>query len=931
MLELKHISKKYNSKQSGETLALDDINVKFSDTGLVFILGKSGSGKSTFLNVLGGLDTADQFSYIEKQKKNSKKIKKTTNEKDSLSDNLDKQTVPSEILINDKSSNEFSESDFDSYRNTYIGFVFQNFNILEEYNVYDNIKLAVQLQNKKISEKDIDEILEQVDLPDYGRRRPNELSGGQRQRVAIARALIKEPSVILADEPTGALDSETSIQILNILKSLAKEKLIIVVSHDKLLAKQYADRIIYLDSGKIVKDESKTKAYIEKEKHIEIIDEDTIRIPPGVDLSDNDVKKIKQLLKSKNKESFISVSDSTEFEEAFPKKVETYSKGQKISKFLNTNESKLIDKHETKREMISSKFPLNDAIHMAFTNFKSKRFRLVLTIFLSIIALCIFGVASIMSGYDKETSYAKTFYEGNAYVMNILNQEKISDNGNSSDYLSVSHTSKTLKKLDDIIIDSYAYIYPVDTFESEVFDSNKVVVSDTEIFDNSSHPVFKPSRFDSILVNKNDMFKIAYGEKPIEDNECAISDMYAEYILKCGLRISLEDGSIVKLTVENFEQLLNKKIVVGSKKYILTGIFKTNYYIYKQQYNEFSEEERSPKNIKYKEFLEHYEFDKQFGFSSILVNDNFPEVYKNQLLHYEANLFMNVPNSDANEKASIVKDNQYNLAQGQVYLSALFYRNMAYGYNSTKTFEQLQSDFKFPVEYEFYTRISDNQLSKNKNYSKTYKVMGIYNDIETLGKPTIILNRHDFSDIVDETYMPSKIFMNSWMSGTDLEKEISTLHDNGFEVDARNLDSIKRVGDLMTEFVGIFYISAGILAVFVMLLMYSFIAGSIQNKQKEIGILRAIGARSIDVMLIFIIESLLIGLIILLFTVPIVGFGSKFLNMYLLSLLPVQLVELNFAQIWQIIGLTLGIVVVSSFFPVYNISRKKPIDAINNK
>lgn len=220
MLELKHIAKTYKTTKGVRTEALKDINLRFPQRGMVFVLGKSGSGKSTLLNIIGGLDRADT----------------------------------GEIIINGKSSADFKQSDYDSYRNTYVGFIFQEFNLMEEYTIEKNIAMALQLQQKEASSAQIEQLLERLGLSGYATRYPNELSGGQKQRVAIARALIKEPQILMADEPTGALDSATGKEIFDTLKELSREKLVIVVSHDRESAQAYADRIIEFKDGVVESD-----------------------------------------------------------------------------------------------------------------------------------------------------------------------------------------------------------------------------------------------------------------------------------------------------------------------------------------------------------------------------------------------------------------------------------------------------------------------------------------------------------------------------------------------------------------------------------------------------------------------------------------------------------------------------------------------------
>ena len=225
MIRFNNVNKEYKSKKGQITKALTDININLGNKGLVFIIGKSGSGKSTLLNILGGLDS------------------KTSGK----------------IYIDNKDIDSFREKDYDSYRNTYIGFIFQDFNLLEEYNVFDNVMLSAKLLRKKVNKEEILNLLERLGLKGLEYRNINELSGGQKQRVGIARALIKNPKVILADEPTGNLDSHSSLETFKLLKEISKEKLVVVVSHDLENANTYADKILELQDGNAIRNDLTTE------------------------------------------------------------------------------------------------------------------------------------------------------------------------------------------------------------------------------------------------------------------------------------------------------------------------------------------------------------------------------------------------------------------------------------------------------------------------------------------------------------------------------------------------------------------------------------------------------------------------------------------------------------------------------------------------
>ena len=221
MLEIKNITKIYKTGSFVQK-ALNKVNINFRISEFVSILGPSGSGKTTLLNIIGGLD----------------------------------KYTSGDLIINETSTKKYKDKDWDSYRNHRIGFVFQSYNLIPHQSVLSNVELALTLSGigKKERRKRALKVLKEVGLSEHVHKRPNQMSGGQMQRVAIARALINNPDILLADEPTGALDSETSVQIMNLLKNISKDKLVIMVTHNPELAQEYSNRIISLKDGKVIDD-----------------------------------------------------------------------------------------------------------------------------------------------------------------------------------------------------------------------------------------------------------------------------------------------------------------------------------------------------------------------------------------------------------------------------------------------------------------------------------------------------------------------------------------------------------------------------------------------------------------------------------------------------------------------------------------------------
>ncbi len=256
MLELKNINKSYKTGDFVQH-ALKKVNLEFRENEFVAILGPSGSGKTTLLNIIGGLDRYDS----------------------------------GDLIINNKSTKKLKNKDWDAYRNNCIGFIFQSYNLINHISVLSNVEMGLTLSGVKFKKrrKKALELLTKVGLKEHSHKKPNQLSGGQMQRVAIARALANDPKIILADEPTGALDSKTSVQIMELIKEIAKDKLVIMVTHNPELAKRYATRIVEFKDGELISDSNPIKKEEKNNQEI-IIKKTKMNFFTALKLSFNNIK-----------------------------------------------------------------------------------------------------------------------------------------------------------------------------------------------------------------------------------------------------------------------------------------------------------------------------------------------------------------------------------------------------------------------------------------------------------------------------------------------------------------------------------------------------------------------------------------------------------------------------------------------------------------
>ncbi len=336
MLELKNIKKAY---QVGDvkTVALDDISLSFRQKEFVAILGTSGSGKTTCLNIIGGLDRYDS----------------------------------GDLIIKGKKTSDFKEKDWDAYRNNSIGFVFQSYNLITHLSIVANVELGMTLSgvSKEEKHKKALEALERVGLKDHLHKKPNQLSGGQMQRVAIARALANDPEILLCDEPTGALDTKTSIQIMDLIKEIAEDKLVIMVTHNPDLAKDYADRIVEFKDGKIISD---TNPHKEREKEDEFkLKKTSMNFFTALSISFNNIKTKKGrtfLTSFASSIGIIGIALILSLSTGFQKQIDEYQSNA-LSEFpimisqsaMKIDEKTMEEQHKKMQEQMSNKLTYVDS------------------------------------------------------------------------------------------------------------------------------------------------------------------------------------------------------------------------------------------------------------------------------------------------------------------------------------------------------------------------------------------------------------------------------------------------------------------------------------------------------------------------------------------------------------------------------------------
>ena len=969
MLEIRNLTKIYQSKKMEPVRALDNISLSFSDTGMVFLLGKSGSGKSTLLNVLGGLD-----------KFNS-----------------------GEIIIDGKSSRTFKEKDFDAYRNTYLGFIFQEYNILPEFTVEKNIEFALELQGKKADKAAVNALLEQVDLIGYGKRRPNELSGGQKQRIAIARALIKNPQIIMADEPTGALDSKTGKQVFETLKKLSREKLVIVVSHDREFAEYYGDRIIELKDGKVISDSTKrTREPSATNNGFNVVDENVIHIEKDHQFTNADVSQLIDFLKKSKSDVILTADEKLNTE---VKKIAKIDENGNREYFDQTHATDIKQNERGGLKLIKSKFKFKDSFKMGASGLKTKKFRLFMTILLSAVALTLFGLADTMASFNvAQSSYASlTRMQADTLSIDLRHMRK----SGSYSYAEESKVGDT--ELKQLQVDFPDYQFKAVRGSDWRLDSG-VLGSTNSV--SSYYYYTAVNGFVSMTDTEMQKYNLSFlndgtaaSRLPQADNEIVLSSYHYDLMKKFKVRYYDENKGYYNVDpseVNHLSDIIGKTIygwdnqpctVVG----VIDNTFDMSKYeplkeagnVYSQSVYNLARELQSKINSGFRNVVV-VSTNKMASISkpSKVINNydryysvgdggNSSDAYWGYLDSDDTSniIFFNGARNNgtqtlaANEvvigtNVSVYTDEGTN----SKYFSIENYQESVYN-NDTYSWEYVQG-YRFNNQFyatkdavkdavvayyaENYATKFGNSLPvayKNRDYSidesQNLRVVGIYFNF----------NNTSTSNINDEYYsrkalyfrnmasVPSEIRYSFNQYQSILVKLLgNTNKDKNLIMALSHYDSAdstlvirSEVSNLLENFSSMIktmakvflYVGIGF-AVFSALLLMNFISISISYKKKEIGILRALGARGSDVYGIFLNESLIITMInFVVAVIATIGFTILINNLVVQGLgIALTLLSFGIRQVVLLFGVSLLVALVGSFLPTNRISRMKPIDAI---
>ena len=853
MIIVKNLTKVYKSKKTKSCVALDNVSFSLPSKGLVFVVGKSGSGKSTMLNLLGGLDSV----------------------------------TTGEINVFGNQLNEYSESELYSFRSNIVGFVFQDFHLLDDLTVADNVRLSLKLMAEDDDDR-VEKALESVELLEYKDRYPRELSGGQQQRVAIARALVKNPDVIFADEPTGNLDSNTTEQIIKLIKEISKEKLVVVVSHNLFDAYEYADRIIELSEGRIINDLVINEKY---ENAVEVKDNKVI-IPM--------LKRFKQ----DELDSLLSIC-----------------KRDEILKIEQSNNK--FKQKEQKEEPLQAKVPQKKTKGLSFFNsvkfsamFGKRRIvGFLLSAILASILICVLSLAQSIANFDAKSMAVDSMTEGSVYAvrkdLDTLSGQVHARVITDEDFAKIKQASPDAKLyklyMSGLYINGYTIGYQkVPT----ITQSGLHIVETSGTLETNEEYAKKLLRLDNLDIYRGSVEQNTGG--------IYITDFVADSFIFYG-------------KAENYDEILGQQFE-GSNDYwpdgYVNGIINTSY---KEKYKGVIDQINSmtKESPLTEEIISFLDYVNQALAISYYFGDNYKEISSANIYEgnyvYTRNFFVN--GVDASSTISYISCGSYFdcvLGDNEVFMDVEAYNKIfgtEYTYGNCDTF--------VPHAISFLSSDFNNEVI----YSKQMTVAGI-------GKckgGNMLLADNVFYEYKEKMFHCYGVYAD----GEDVSGFINYTMDNGYSNISLKMSAIQTMSQAVETFNKFFEFIAMILVCACVFIITSFGVKNIKSKMYEVGVMKALGCKLSSFFVIFGLHTLLIAFTtIVVFVVGYVAFANVANHILLESLKAITptkiMLDLQFIKFdWRLALINSAVVVfisiVSTIIPIILLRRIKPVTIIKAK
>ena len=787
------------------------------------------------------------------------------------------QFTSGDILVNNKGLSKFSVVELDNYRNSTVGFVFQDFCLIERLSVIDNIKLSLEFQNSD-KQVDFEQLLKNIGLEGLGHRYPKQLSAGQKQRVAIARAIVKDPEVILADEPTGNLDENTSNQIMDLLKEISKERLVMVISHNPEEANQYADRILEMADGKIISDKAINEEYLEKA----LIEDDKTILPGNGIISFEELDLINDKIENSNGDYKITQSDE-KFIKKEPNVIEEYTELKKVS--MNT---------KTK-------------IKYAGFFFRKKFFFNLFMILLLTVVTSFLAIIEVLG-----------FLDLNEEVVRIYEEEGFDESYYYYNSQGESVIEEVNTELIESIVDKYNgrvnYIYPISLSFNNLYDSFVLSGLPLRSDDISSGKIRESNGvyitdYETMLkkVNSGNEVEILAGEIKPDSTGVIITKFLADSI--CYFDDELD----------TYEDIVNAGFLYH--RLDVDAIISCDVYTkYKSELNEYR-----LKNGEAPEIAIAFDYSLCYTLNPNFIDDYKAYVYENGYGYAFAN---NVTLKSGRNTYSQPRCTGYfvdDLADDEILISYPFY-NELFGTDLNKN---NTSSFK-PIKVTL--QLAD--LNKKCFFDKEFTIVGLYEQYHH--SDTFRLNKSYYKELADVNLKPWIIEIDNQGQVFDMIQELKNNNCSSLHLGTRY---VVRTIELLSVFYEVFmYVSAVvILAIFLIIILNA--STIIRQNVYEIGVMKALGAKTNELVTIFTLQMLItcLGVCLLLYSCS--NIFMVFANKLLCSGISAYIGKDKFYNvivfstkffIINIVSITV-FTVVSIMVPILAIRKIKPLKIIKTR